>query len=253
MNLNLTNKTVLVTGGSRGIGAAICEGFAQEQANIVINYRKSEAEADLLAEKLRSRHAAKVMTVHADMGNKTEVLEMVAKVEKEMGSIEVLVNNAAVCPSGSITDYTGEDWEQTFAVNVTGMFLVTREVVRRLLHEQRAGAIVNIASQAAFRGSTSGHLPYDSSKGAVIAFTRGLAREVSAKGIRVNAVAPGLALTEMVAKNWAERKEQYLLNIPVKRIAEPEEIADAVLFLASDRASYITGATLDISGGMMMH
>ena len=132
------------------------------------------------------------------------------------------------------------------------MFVASREIVNRLQKQQKTGAIVNIASQAAFRGSTTGHLPYDSSKGAMISFTVALAREVSAQGIRVNAVAPGLVRTEMVAKTWEERKERYLQNIPIHRIAETQEIADIVVFLSSDRASYITGATIDASGGMMM-
>jgi 3-oxoacyl-[acyl-carrier protein] reductase len=188
----------------------------------------------------------------ADMSSEAEVLAMIENVEQSMGVIDILVNNAAVCPSGPVTSYTVEDWERTFATNVTGMFIASREVVRRLQEKQRGGAIVNIASQAAFRGSTTGHLPYDSSKGAMVSFTVGLAREVSACGIRVNAVAPGLVRTEMVAKTWEERKERYLQNIPIHRIAEPREIADVVAFLASDRAGYITGATIDASGGMMM-
>jgi len=252
MDLGLKNKVVLVTGGSRGIGSAICEAFAREGALLAFNYLNSKEKAEELAAHLQETYGTKVKTFAADMSKEFDILSMIDGVEQSFGTIDLLVNNAAVCPSGPITSYSAEIWEKTFATNVTGMFIATREVVSRLQAEKKQGAIVNIASQAAFRGSTTGHLPYDSSKGAVVSFTIGLAREVSASGIRVNAVAPGLVRTEMVAKTWEERKERYLQNIPIHRIAEPQEIADIVVFLASDRASYITGATIDASGGMMM-
>ncbi|MDR1497258.1 MAG: 3-oxoacyl-ACP reductase FabG [Puniceicoccales bacterium] len=251
MDLNLKNKVVLVTGGSRGIGEAICEGFSAEGARVAFNYASSHERAAKIAARLRER-GAWAGAFAADMGKPDEVAALIDAVEREAGRIDILVNNAAVCPKGPVTSYSIEEWERTFAVNVSGAFLATRAVVARLLAEEKTGTIVNIVSQAAFRGSTTGHLPYDSSKGALVSLTVGLAREISAKGIRVNAVAPGLVRTEMVAKTWEERKEHYLRNIPIGRIAEPEEIANAVLFLASDRASYITGATLDISGGMIM-
>jgi 3-oxoacyl-[acyl-carrier protein] reductase len=252
MDLHLKNKTVLVTGGSRGIGSAICEAFAQEGANVVFNYLSSKEKAEALSIMLEEKYRIKAVAVAADMSKKPDILKMIAETEQTLGTVDILVNNAAVCPSGPITSYTTEVWEKTFATNVTGMFIASREVVRHLLQEQKEGTIINIASQAAFRGSTTGHLPYDSSKGAMVSFTVGLAREVSAQGIRVNAVAPGLVRTEMVAKTWEERKERYLQNIPIHRIAETQEIADIVVFLASDRAGYITGATIDVSGGMMM-
>ncbi|MDR1338625.1 MAG: glucose 1-dehydrogenase [Prevotellaceae bacterium] len=252
MDLHLKDRIVLVTGGSRGIGSAICEAFAAEGAAVAFTYVHSRDKAEALSVRLQSDCGARVMCMAADMSSEAEILAMIENVEQSMGTIDILVNNAAVCPSGPITSYTGEDWERTFATNVTGMFIASREVVRRLQEKQKGGAIVNIASQAAFRGSTTGHLPYDSSKGAMVSFTVGLAREVSACGIRVNAVAPGLVRTEMVARTWEERKERYLQNIPIHRIAEPREIADVVAFLASDRAGYITGATIDASGGMMM-
>jgi 3-oxoacyl-[acyl-carrier protein] reductase len=177
---------------------------------------------------------------------------MIRRVETELGSIDVLVNNAAYCPSGPITSYTSEEWEKTFAINVTGMFVASRELIKKWLAAEKQACIVNIASQAAFRGSTTGHLPYDSSKGAMISFTDGLAREVARQGIRVNAIAPGLVRTEMVAETWEKKKEKYLERIPLYRIAEPEEIARVAVFLASSAASYITGATIDASGGMVM-
>lgn len=252
MNLGLENKIVLVTGASRGIGSAICEEFAKEGAHVAINYMSSKESAQVLADTLVSKYNIRTMVVAADMGDELQVRNMISEVEKELGAIDVLVNNAALCPSGPITSYTKEVWERTFAINVTGTFIASQCVVDKMLAEGRKGAIVNIASQAAFRGSTTGHLPYDSSKGAIVSFTIGLAREVAKQGIRINAVAPGLVKTEMVAKTWEERKERYLQTIPLYRIAEPSEIASVVVFMASDKASYITGSTIDVTGGMLM-
>lgn len=252
METNLKNKVVLVTGGSRGIGKAICRAFAAEGAKVAINYVHNKDLANNLVEELKRTYSTGVVSVRADMSKESEVIDMIREVETALGSIDVLVNNAAYCPSGPITSYTTEEWEKTFAINVSGMFVASRELIKRWLEVEKKACIVNIASQAAFRGSTSGHLPYDSSKGAMVSFTVGLAREVAKQGIRVNAVAPGLVRTEMVAEIWEKKKEKYLERIPLYRIAEPEEIANVAVFLASSAASYITGATIDASGGMMM-
>lgn len=252
MNLNLSDKIVLVTGASRGIGSAICRAFAAEGASVVINYSSSRESAEKLSLELIEKYSVKTLVVQANMANEEDVVRMMKIVESELGDIDILVNNAAVCPSGPITSYSTEVWKETFDVNVTGMFVASRYVVARMLEEDRKGSIVNIASQAAFRGSTTGHLPYDSSKGAMVSFTIALAREVAARGIRVNGVAPGLVRTEMVAKTWEQKKDRYLQTIPINRIAETEEIANVVVFLASEKASYITGSTIDVTGGMMM-
>lgn len=253
MDLNLNGKTALVTGGSRGIGVAICKGLAAEGVNIGLSYRKSKDEADALVDLINSEaYPGSAFAIQSNMGVAEEIAPMFDALEEKYGQIDILVNNAAYCPSGPIQSYTKEDWEFTFSVNVTGVFLASQEFIRRLREKKTKGTIVNIASQAAFLGSTSGHLPYDSSKGAMVSMTRAIAREVAPEGIRVNAVAPGMVMTEMVAKIWEERKERYLSKIPLYRIAEPEEIANAVTFLASDASSYMTGTTLDLTGGQMM-
>jgi 3-oxoacyl-[acyl-carrier protein] reductase len=252
MELNLKDKVVLVTGGSRGIGKAICYAFAGEGTRVAVNYLRSREMAEAVANELRQKYRVESIAVRADMSSERQVTDMIFQTEEKLGPVDILVNNAAYCPSGPITSYTEEEWDKTFAINVKGMFMVSRELVKKWLSANKKGIIVNIASQAAFRGSTSGHLPYDSSKGAMVSFTVGLAREVARQGIRVNAVAPGMVRTEMVAETWEKKKEKYLERIPLYRIAEPEEIAGIVAFLASDAASYITGATIDASGGMMM-
>jgi 3-oxoacyl-[acyl-carrier protein] reductase len=252
METNLKDKVVLVTGGSRGVGKAICFAFASEGAHVAVNYLSSEEKAEAVVSKIKEKYHTNAFAIQADMADEREVIRMITSVEKELGEIDVLVNNAAFCPSGPISSYSVEEWEKTFGVNVTGVFVASREVVKLWQKNSRTGNIVNIGSQAAFRGSTTGHLPYDSSKGAVVSFTIGLAREVAKEGIRVNGVAPGLVRTEMVAKTLEKREEQYLSRIPLNRIAVPQEIANVVVFLASDAASYITGATIDVSGGMIM-
>ena len=252
MKTNLKDKVVLVTGGSRGIGKAICLAFANEGARVAVNYVSGKDHADSVVSEIEKKFSSKSMAIKADMAKESEVISMITQVENELGPIDVLVNNAAYCPGGPISSYSVEEWDKTFGINVTGMFVASRELVKGWLKNNTRGSIVNIASQAAFRGSTTGHLPYDSSKGAMVSFTIALAREVARQGIRVNGIAPGLVLTEMVAETWEKRKETYLARIPLHRIADPSEIASIAVFLASDAASYITGATIDASGGMLM-
>lgn len=252
METNLKNKVVLVTGGSRGIGKAICLAFAREGARVAVNYLTNEDKAEEVANEIREKLQTEAITVRSDISSEPDILRMIGTVRESLGPVDVLVNNAAYCPTGPITSYSVDEWEKTFGINVTGMFVASREVVRHWLENNLQGNIVNIASQAAFRGSTTGHLPYDSSKGAMVSFTIALAREVARQRIRVNGLAPGLVRTEMVAETWEKRKDKYLSRIPLYRIAEPEEIASVAVFLASDAASYMTGATLDVSGGMIM-
>jgi 3-oxoacyl-[acyl-carrier protein] reductase len=252
MDMKLKGKVALVTGGSHGLGTTICQSLAAEGAIIGVNYRQSREKAEAVVSRIKDAYHVEAIPVPGDMAQEEDIVAMFDILEKEYSKIDILVNNAAFCPNGPITGYTRDEWEYTFQVNVTGAFVACREVVKRLLASKRKGRIVNIVSQAAFRGSTSGHLPYDSSKGAIVSMTVALAREVAKQGIGVNAVAPGMVRTEMVAEIWRKNTEKYLARIPLQRIAEPEEIANVVTFLASEASSYMTGATLDVSGGMMM-
>lgn len=252
MELNLKDKVALVTGGSRGLGRAICLALAAEGARVAVNYAQSAEKAGAVAAEIQRTHGVDAMVVGADVGIEAQVHQMFDAVERTLGTVRVLINNAAFCPSGPITKYTEEEWSRTLRTNMTGPFLCCRRFVSRLLDQGQTGRIVNLVSQAAFRGSTSGHLPYDSSKGGLVSFTIALALELAPKGIAVNAVAPGMVRTEMVAEVLARNEARYLDRIPLRRIATPEEIAKVVAFLASDGASYMTGATVDVSGGMLM-
>jgi len=253
MKLNLNNKAALVTGGSRGIGDAICRALAAEGVHVGVNYRSSTDEAEALVAELNSdAYPGSAIALRGDVGSAEEIVPMFDAMAKAHGQVDILVNNAAYCPNGPIDSYTQQEWELTFRVNVTGAFLATQHFVRQALAGNTTGNVVNIASQAAFLGSTSGHLPYDASKGALVSMTRSIARETAKQGIRVNAVAPGMVMTKMVAEIWEKKKDFYLSRIPMGRIAEPEEIANMVVFLASDASSYMTGTTLDATGGTMM-
>jgi 3-oxoacyl-[acyl-carrier protein] reductase len=259
MDMKIKGKVAIVTGSSSGVGKAIAFGLAAEGAKVVINYLKNDAkgldfvsDAMAVVKEIQQRYGTDAIAVAADLACEQQIIEMFDTAEAKLGPVDILVNNAAYLPKGPLTGYTVEEWNYTFQVNVTGCFVTCRELVKRLRARQAKGKIVNIASQAAFLGSTSGHLPYDSSKGAVVSMTRAIARETAKEGINVNAVAPGMVMTEMIAKIWEERKEQYLSRIPMYRIAQPEEIASVVTFLASDAASYMTGTTLDLTGGLMM-
>lgn len=252
MKLNLAGKVALVTGGSRGIGAAICRGLAEEGVRVGVNYSSSPAQA---AEVVASISGAKgeAVALKGNLEQAGEIVGLFDALERSFGPVDILVNNAAYCPGGPLDSYTVEEWEKTFRVNVTGAFVASKEHVRRLLAAGRRGKIVNLVSQAAFLGSTSGHLPYDSSKGAVVSMTRAIAREVAKDGINVNAVAPGMVRTEMVAAKLAANLNHYLSRIPLHRVAEPEDVANAVVFLASSASDYMTGTTLDLTGGLLMH
>lgn len=252
MDLNLKDKVALVTGGSRGLGKAICLSLAAEGAKVAVNYRRTADKAQAVVDRIKTEYGLEALAVGGNVAKEADVLSIFKQVAEKFSQIDILVNNAAVCPTCQVKDMSEEMWTETISVNLTGTFLTSRQFVKRLLEAGRTGRIVNIVSQAAFRGSTTGHAPYDASKGGIVSFTIALAREVAQQGIAVNAVAPGIILTEMVAKVLEKNKEKYLDRIPLRRIAEPEEVADVVTFLASERAGYMTGATVDVTGGMLM-
>jgi 3-oxoacyl-[acyl-carrier protein] reductase len=252
MDLNLNDKVALVTGGSRGLGRAICQGLAAEGARVAVLYRKDKEGADELASLLQTAHEVRAIALQGDVSQLPDVERTLDACESQLGPLDVLVNNAGVWPTAYVPDIDEDDWDRTLAVNLRGPFLTCREAVKRWLATGRAGRIVNISSPAAFRGSTTGHAHYAASKAGLVSFTISLAREVAAHGIFVNAVAPGMMRTEMARDALAANEQDYLNRIPLRRIAEPDEVARVVVFLASDQASYTTGATIDASGGMLM-
>ena len=252
MDLHLQDKVALVTGGSRGLGRAICLGLAAEGAKVAVNYRRGEAAASAVVEAMQNLHSAQGIALQANVAKSADVVRMFEQCEEDLGPIDILVNNAGLWPTAYVREMTEEEWDATFDVNLKGAFLTCREAVCRWLDTGRGGRIVNISTQAAFHGSTTGHAHYAASKAALVNFTVSLAREVARSGIFVNSVAPGMMRTDMAQDALEENEEKYIQRTPLGRIAEPAEIADTVVFLASNRASYTTGATFDATGGMLM-
>lgn len=254
MDLGLSGKVAIVTGGGSGLGAAISRGLAAEGAHVVVNYIVKPDENRLFAEELSREYHVDCIALEADITNSEQIDQMLAEVWKHYGRCDILVNNAGVWPTAYVKDMEDSEWEKTIAINLTGPFKVSKRMVQRWIGEHVHGKIVNIVSQAAFHGSTTGHAHYAAAKGGMVTFTVSLAREVAQYGINVTAVAPGMMRTPMNAEQLSdpEKEKTYLSRIPLGRISEPEEVANAVLFLASNKADYITGATIDVTGGMLM-
>jgi len=253
MDLGLKGKVALVTGASHGLGKAIALGLAAEGAKVAVNYHRNPEKAEATVREIREAHGVEAIAVLADVAEEADVLRMFEEIEAKLGPMDVLVNNAAIAPACPTAQMQVADWVRAFGINMTGTFLCSREMVRRLLAAKRTGRIVNISSQAAFRGSQSGKAAYDASKGAIISFTISLAREMAPHGIAVNCVAPGLMYTEMLKAVIDANREKFESRVPVHRIGSVEEVASVAVFVASERAGYMTGATVDVSGGLAMH
>ena len=253
MDLHLKNQVVLVTGGSTGLGSAISSMLAAEGAKVAINYIVNPEVAKSLADELTAKHGIQALAVYADVSREDDILAMFDEVEKTLGPVDALVNNAACVDNFKCADLPLDEFRKCVDVNLQGMFLCSREVIRRLVARGAKGRIVNVASQAAVRGSMHGKTAYDMTKAGMCGFTRSLAYEVGVHGINVNAILPGFMYTDIIAKeidaNQDATKRRSLLN----RIAHVDEVAQVAVFLCSDRASYMIGASVDVSGGMALH
>ncbi len=252
MELHLKDKVALVTGGSRGLGQAICCCLAAEGVRVAINYRRNVQHAEQLVKRLQAEHGVQALAIQGDVSSAQDVAANFDSCQQTLGIPDILINNAGLWPTAYVHEMTEEAWDHTFDVNLKGAFLTCREAVRRWLRAERGGRIVNVSSSAAFIGSTTGHAHYAASKAGLVNFTVSLAREVAQHGIYVNAVAPGMMRTDMAQDALARNEEKYLQRIPLGRIGDPAEVANLIVFLASDRASYSTGATMDASGGLLM-
>jgi 3-oxoacyl-[acyl-carrier protein] reductase len=240
-------RVVLVTGGSKGIGLAICRVFARENDFVIMNYNKSKNDAVALQNELLLENKT-VDIEQADVSDYTQVEQMVNSIVKAYDRIDVLVNNAGITRDGYLMIMSDKDWNDVINVNLKGVFHCTKAVSKHMI-DQKSGAIINISSLSGISG-LPGQTNYSASKCGIIAFTKALAKELGRFGIRVNAIAPGVIETDIIDSLREDIKNNFLTNIPLKRFGRPEEVASVVKFLASDNASYITGEVICVTGGL---
>ena len=239
------SKTVLITGGSRGIGKGAAELFHKNGYNVVINYNKSEKEAFSLAESLPGSIA-----VQGDVSKENDVKALFEKAVSHFGKIDVVINNAGVAFTKLITDTTLSDWENLFGINVTGTFLVSKFAADYML-KNHSGKIINISSIWGITGASC-ETCYSASKGAIISFTKALAKELGPSGITVNAVAPGFIDTDMTKDISPEDRDAFCEETPLGKIGTAEDVAKLLLFLASDGADFMTGQIIGCDGGAIV-
>jgi NAD(P)-dependent dehydrogenase (short-subunit alcohol dehydrogenase family) len=246
--MDLSGKTVLVTGAQQGIGRGIALRCAAAGADVAVNWLDDEGAAQALAGEIRA-NGRRALTIQADMTGLAEVEAMVAAVERELGPIDVLVNNAGVFPRVPFLELTERDWDYVLDINLKGSCFCAQAVARRMVAAGRTGAIINLTSGAAYRGSPRG-VHYCASKGGVVSLTRQMALELAPHRIRVNAIAPGL--TDTAQPRYGSSEEEIAATaraIPLGRIAQVDDIARTAVFLASDEAGFVTGQILHVNGG----
>jgi 3-oxoacyl-[acyl-carrier protein] reductase len=247
MNLDLSGKTALVSGGARGIGAAISRALGAAGARVVINFNKSGEKAEKVRDELRS-DGFEAEIFQADVSEPAQVEKLFEFVKGCAGQLDILVNNAGVIRDTLLLTMSTGDWKKVHDVNLTGAFLMTRMAAELMVPKHR-GKIVNIASVSGIRGGR-GQTNYASAKGGLIAFTRACAVELAPKGIQVNAVLPGFIETEMSTRAMRRAGETILERIPAHRFGSPQEVANLVVFLASDMSEYVTGQAIPVDGGL---
>jgi len=247
MNL-LKNKSVIITGGSRGIGKAIAEKFAQNGANLAITCIKITDEALELVKNIESL-GVKAKLYESDASDFESAIKLAENVFNEFGSIDVLVNNAGITKDNLLLRMSEEDFNDVMKVNMNSVFNNTKAVLRQML-KQKNGSIINLSSVVGVKGN-AGQSNYSSSKAAIIGFTKSVALELGSRNIRCNAIAPGFIETEMTKALQQDQINEWSESIPLKRSGNPEDVANTSLFLASDMSSYITGQVMNVCGGML--
>ena len=240
-------KTALITGASRGIGKAAAELFAENGYAVIINYNKSEEDALKLVSEIRAKGKT-AMAVKGDVSNPDEVSLMMKKISENFSSVDVLVNNAGISLQKMLTETTLEEWDNIFGITARGTFLVTKSVLPMMI-SKKCGSIINISSIWGNVGASC-EVAYSSAKSALIGFTKALAKEVGPSGIRVNCLCPGVIDTDMNKMHSEETLSALCDETPLMRIGNPSEVAETILFLASEKSSFITGQVFSIDGGM---
>lgn len=247
--MSLTGKNALVTGASRGIGRAIAVELAKNGANVAITYVNSKDKAEEVVNEIKG-YGVKAIAIKADVSQEEEVLNMVKIVKESIGSIDILVNNAGINRDNLLMRMSTEDWDKVIDTNLKGTYLCSKALIRDMI-KKKSGKIINIASVAGVAGNF-GQTNYSASKAGVIGFTKSLAKEVASRGINVNAIAPGLIETDMTLALKEDIRDSLVKNIPMGRLGTVQDIANIVIFLASEKSNYITGQVINVDGGMIM-
>lgn len=246
--MNMKNKVALVTGGAKGIGKAICRSLANDGFKVAVNYNNSEKEALALKEELSA--VTEIEVFKCDVSDSNAVKEMFLEISRKLGSVNVLVNNAGVAEQVLFTDITDEMWQRMINTNLSSAFYCSREALKNMINN-KCGVIINIASMWGEVGASM-EVHYSTAKAGLIGMTKALAKEVGLSGVRVNAVSPGVVLTDMM-NSFSESDKAILKDeTPLNVLGTPEDIAEAVSFLVSDKAKFITGQVLSVNGGFVI-
>ncbi len=242
-------RVALVTGGATGIGAATVAALAADKVSVALQYSSSANEANQIAEQLNSK-GLKVEIFQADLSQKDSADNLVASVKAKLGDIDILINNAGLMSDASIIEMSDQLWDQALNVNLTAAFKLIRACAPSMV-SKKWGRIINISSQVALVGSAN-HAHYATAKAGLLGLTYSAAKEYGASGVTVNAVLPGRIQTNMIAQRSIGRLDEWLAQTPLNRLGKPEEVAGMINFLASEMASYVTGASINVNGGLVM-
>jgi len=245
--VNIEGKVVLVTGGSRGIGEAIVRKFAALGAKVAFTYRSSSERSDALVAELNNA-GADTAAFQSDAGSFSQAEELVKAVIEKFGHIDVLINNAGITKDNLMLRMSEEQWDTVMETNLKSVFNLTKQVLRPMM-KKRAGSIINMSSVVGVFGN-AGQANYAASKAGIIGFSKSIAKEVGSRNIRCNVIAPGFIETEMTAELDDKTKENFLANIPMKRLGKGDEIADTCVYLASDMSSYVSGQVISVCGAL---
>lgn len=244
----LQDKIALITGGSRGIGAAIVERFAQAGARVAFTYHSSQEKAEALAASVSEAHGTTVKAFQSDAASFSAAEELVKTVLEEFGQIDILVNNAGITRDTLMLRMNETQWDEVMTNNLKSVFNLTKHVIRPMM-KNRGGSIINMSSIVGITGN-AGQANYAASKAGIIGFSKSIAKEMGSRSIRCNVIAPGFIATDMTDELDEKTRDAYLGSIPLRRFGETSEIADACVFLGSDMSRYITGQTLSVCGGL---
>ncbi len=251
MDLKLKGKKAIITGSTKGIGKAIALSLASEGCQVVVTGRDKD-QVEKTAQEIKKVSGTKAYPICIDLQKEGSAEQLLQIGIKLLGDVDILVNNAGIWPTSYVADMQKDEFEKTMYLNLEVPYILSRNAANYFMQKEKKGKIIHIVSQAAFHGSTTGHAHYAASKAGLVAFMISQAREVAKYGININAVAPGMVDTDMVRDSVLKNEEYYKNRIPVGRLARPEEIANIVTFLASEKADYLTGVTIDATGGMLM-